>query len=76
MLVLSRKKGESIVIAGNIELVVLGTEGDNVRLGIKAPKDVEVYRKELFQAIQEQNVAAASNNRIDPMRISKLFKKN
>lgn len=76
MLVLSRKKGESIVIAGNIELVVLGTEGDNVRLGIKAPKDVEVYRKELFQAIQEQNVAAAANNRIDPMRISKLFKKN
>lgn len=75
MLVLSRKKGESIVIAGNIELVVLGTEGDNVRLGIKAPKDVEVYRKELFQAIQEQNVAAAAN-RIDPMRISKLFKKN
>jgi len=76
MLVLSRKKGESIVIAGNIELVVLGTEGDNVRLGIKAPKDVEVYRRELFQAIQEQNVAAAANNRIDPMRISKLFKKN
>jgi carbon storage regulator len=75
MLVLSRKKGESIVIAGNIELVVLGTEGDNVRLGIKAPKDVEVYRKELFQAIQEQNVAAAAN-RIDPIRISKLFKKN
>ncbi|WP_409343777.1 carbon storage regulator CsrA [Paenibacillus sp. MBLB4367] len=74
MLVLSRKKGESIIVGGNIELVVLGTEGENVRIGIKAPKDVEVYRKELFQSIQEENLQAAKN-KIDPIQISKLFQK-
>lgn len=55
MLVLSRKKGESIIIGHDIELIVLGTEGDTVRLGIKAPRSVEVYRKEVYEAIQESN---------------------
>ncbi|MEK0313766.1 carbon storage regulator CsrA [Cohnella sp. 56] len=60
MLVLSRKKGESIVIGHDIELVVLGTEGDTVRLGIKAPRSVEVYRKEIYDAIQESNREAVN----------------
>ncbi|GGF91509.1 carbon storage regulator CsrA [Paenibacillus abyssi] len=58
MLVLARKKGETIMIGDNIELVVLGTEGDTVRLGIKAPKSVEVYRKEIYDAIQQENKEA------------------
>ena len=48
MLVLTRKKGEVIMIGDHIELVVLGVEGETVRLGISAPKNVEVYRKEVY----------------------------
>ncbi len=59
MLVLARKRGESIIIGDNIELVILGTEGDTVRLGIKAPKSVQVYRKELYDSIQQANQEAA-----------------
>ena len=52
MLVLSRKKNESIVINDNISIVVVEIRGDKVRLGIEAPKDVPVHRKEIFEAIQ------------------------
>ncbi|MDO5554089.1 MAG: carbon storage regulator CsrA [Planctomycetia bacterium] len=52
MLVLSRKKNESIVIDGNISIMIVEIRGDKVRLGIEAPKDVTVHRKEVFEAIQ------------------------
>lgn len=52
MLVLSRKKNESIVINDNITIVVVEVRGDKVRLGIEAPKDVPVHRKEIYEAIQ------------------------
>ncbi|NEU26073.1 carbon storage regulator CsrA [Paenibacillus polymyxa] len=58
MLVLSRKKGESIVIQNNIVLTVLSVEGDNVKIGISAPKDIDIYRKEIFDAIQDNNQSA------------------
>lgn len=51
MLVLSRKKNESIVINNNIVITVVEVRGDKVRLGIVAPKDVPVHREEVFQAI-------------------------
>ena len=51
MLVLSRKKNESIIIDGNIELVIVEIRGDKVRLGVSAPKDVSVNRKEIHEAI-------------------------
>lgn len=60
MLVLSRKLNESIMIGGDIEIVVLATEGDTVKLGITAPKEVSIFRKELYETIQESNRAAAS----------------
>lgn len=53
MLVLSRKKNESIVINGSITLVVIDIRGDKVRLGVEAPKDVAVYRQEIYDAITE-----------------------
>lgn len=62
MLVLSRKKGESIRIADNIEVKVLAVEGDQVKIGIVAPKAVKVHRSEIFDAIQEQNKAALNSN--------------
>lgn len=61
MLVLSRKKGESIMIADSIEIIVLESEGDTVKLGIKAPREVEIHRKEIFTAIQESNKEASSD---------------
>ena len=55
MLVLSRKKNESIMIGDHIEIKVLAVEGEQVKLGIVAPKTVKVHRSEVFEAIQEQN---------------------
>jgi len=60
MLILSRKKDESIIIDDAIEIAVVDIKGDHVKLGIEAPKDVKVYRNEVFQAIQAENRAAAS----------------
>ena len=60
MLILSRRKDESVVIDGRIEVSVVDIKGDQVKLGIKAPKDVKVYRNEVFLAMQAENRAAAS----------------
>ncbi|WP_037287184.1 carbon storage regulator CsrA [Saccharibacillus sacchari] len=72
MLVLSRKKGETIVIGDDIELTVLSVEGDTVKLGIKAPKQVDIMRKEILVSVQENNQNAA----VDPKQILQLMKKN
>ena len=55
MLVLSRKKNESIVINDNITITVVEIRGDKVRLGVEAPKEVPVHRREVFDAIQREN---------------------
>jgi len=60
MLVLTRKLNESIQIGENIEITVLSVQGDQIKLGIKAPKDIEVHRKEVYMSIQESNNEAAS----------------
>lgn len=62
MLVLARKKNESIMIGDHIEVKILAVEGDQVKLGIVAPKTVKVYRAEVFQAIQDQNKQALKTN--------------
>jgi len=60
MLVLSRKRDETIMIGDNIELTVVDIRGDKVRLGIKAPSSVAVHRKEIYDAIKSENEAAAA----------------
>ena len=55
MLALSRKKNEALVINNNIEITVLEIKGDQVKIGINAPKEVPVYRKEVYLQIQEAN---------------------
>lgn len=60
MLVLARKTGQSIVINDNIELLVIEVRGDQVRLGIEAPKSIPVHRKELLEQIRAENVKAAT----------------
>jgi carbon storage regulator len=59
MLVLTRKKGESIVIGDDIEIIVADIQGDQVRLGINAPSSISIHRKEVFLEIQEENRKAA-----------------
>ena len=58
MLALSRKKNEAIVINNNIEITVLEVKGEQVKIGISAPKDIPVYRKEVFTQIQTSNKEA------------------
>lgn len=70
MLVLSRKKNESIVIADDITIVVVEIRGDKVRLGVEAPKEVPVHRREVFDAIR-RNEAAANEGRPDVAKTNK-----
>jgi carbon storage regulator len=58
MLVLSRKKNESIVINDDITIVVVEIRGDKVRLGVEAPKEVPVHRREVFDAIRRNEATA------------------
>ena len=68
MLALTRKKGESLVLNNDIEVTILEIRGDQVKLGIKAPKQVPVYRKEVYQQIQKENEAAASVENLAALR--------
>ncbi|QOR66251.1 carbon storage regulator CsrA [Cytobacillus suaedae] len=60
MLVLTRKIGESIQISDDIELTVLSIDGEQIKLGIKAPRNIDIHRKEVYLSIQEENSKAAS----------------
>ena len=62
MLALSRKKNEALVVNNNIEITILDIKGDQVKIGISAPKEVPVYRKEVYIQIQEANKEAMSAN--------------
>lgn len=62
MLALTRKKDEAIIINGNIEIRILDVQGDKVKLGISAPKEVTIYRDELYAQIKESNQDAAGGN--------------
>ncbi|MEN2773691.1 carbon storage regulator CsrA [Acetivibrio clariflavus] len=65
MLVLTRKRNESIIINDNIEITVVDVQGEQVRIGINAPKSVSVYRKEIYLEIQAENKKAAEVKSID-----------
>ena len=61
MLALTRKKGESIMVGNDVELIVLGVQGDQVKLGFVAPKNVTIHRKEIFEQILQENTEASSS---------------
>ncbi len=65
MLVLSRQKDESIIIGDNVEIVIVDVRGEKVRLGITAPKDVTVHRKEVYEAIQREKKEKADKEKTD-----------
>ena len=62
MLILTRKINERIMIGEEIEISIVDIKGDQVKIGIDAPKNVKIYRQEVFEAIQEENRAAAMAN--------------
>lgn len=55
MLVLTRKTGQKIIIANEIEVTILETKGDSVKIGIEAPKQITIYREEIFEEIKKSN---------------------
>lgn len=68
MLALTRKKGESIVLANNIEVMVIDIKGDQVKIGINAPKEIPIYRKEVYLQIQAENKEAAEAASLDALK--------
>ncbi len=75
MLVLSRKPGQSLMIGDSIKITIMEIRSDGtVRVGIDAPKEIEVYREEIYLAIQEENKLAAQGM-VDLKSLGELFRK-
>lgn len=75
MLILARKENQSIMIGDEIEVTIVSIKGDHIKIGINAPNNVKVYRKEIFEEIEKAN-AEALNVKPDVMKnIGELFKK-
>lgn len=68
MLALSRKKNEAIIINNNVEVTILEVKGDQVKVGITAPKEVPVYRKEVYLQIEEANREAVNVDGMEALR--------
>jgi carbon storage regulator len=75
MLVLKRKLNQSIIIGNDIEVEILGVEGDQVKLGIRAPKQIEVHRKEIYLSIQDTNKESALGQSLDFLKSIKKEQK-
>jgi carbon storage regulator len=75
MLILTRKEEESLIIDGKIEITIIKSEDGKVKLGITAPKEIEIHRKEIFEKIQEENKEAKAKK--DAFKnLEKIFKKD
>lgn len=68
MLALTRKKGESLVINNNVEITILEIRGDQIKIGISAPKEVPIYRKEVYDQIQEENKTALKSGNVKALK--------
>ena len=68
MLALSRKKNEAIIVNNNVEITILEVKGDQVKIGITAPKEVPVYRKEVYLQIQEANKEAVNAEGMEALK--------
>ena len=68
MLALSRKKGEALIINNNVEITILEIKGEQVKIGISAPKEVPIYRKELYVQIQDSNKEAMNADALESLQ--------
>jgi|TARA_B110000483_G_C18081521_1_gene498283 carbon storage regulator len=75
MLVLTRKLGESIRIGDNVKITIIEADGNNIKIGIDAPRSVKVHREEVFERILEENKKAAQVSKIDMGQMAAMFKK-
>ncbi len=74
MLVLKRKAGESIIVADNIEIKIIEVEEGRIKIGIDAPKEVSIIRKEVLDETKSENKTAAQNRNIDKSALTKMLK--
>lgn len=75
MLILSRKTDQAIKIGDDITITIIDIHGDQVKIGVDAPRDVKVFRQEVFNAIKTENTAAASVNTEKILDLSKILQK-
>lgn len=75
MLVLTRKKGQAIIIGHDIELSIIDIQGDQVRIGINAPKSVTIHRKEVYEEIRRENLTAIAGKEANVKELNEEFKK-
>lgn len=68
MLALSRKKNEALIINNNVEITILEIKGEQVKIGISAPKEVPIYRKEVYMQIQEANKEAVGTDGMEALK--------
>ena len=68
MLALTRKKGESLMVGNNIEITVMEVRGDQIKIGITAPKEVPIYRKEVYLQIREENQATLQADGLEALK--------
>lgn len=75
MLILTRKVGQSLIIGDNIEVKILSVDGDNISIGLNAPKDISIVRKELIE-ISDENRKASQINKMTLKQIENFMKRN
>lgn len=75
MLVLTRKQNEAIMIGDDIEITILAVEGEQIKLGINAPKNIDIHRKEVYLSIQQENNEATKVESNLLENINEYFKK-
>ena len=74
MLVLKRKAGESIIVADNIEIKIIEVEEGRIKIGIDAPKEVSIIRKEVLEETKSENKTATESRNIDKSALTKMLK--
>ncbi|MCA9410751.1 MAG: carbon storage regulator CsrA [Candidatus Omnitrophica bacterium] len=75
MLVLSRKKDEVIMVGDDIEITLVDIRGDQVKIGVSAPRSVSIHRKEIYDAIQQENKAAAQASKQSVASLAEVLRK-
>ena len=73
MLVLTRRLGESVIISDSIKITIVDIEGRQVKVGIQAPKDITIFRQEVYDRIKQENISAAKATMADIKKAAKML---